>query len=173
MLQAGQFYFGRPQGPAGVSGQRLDRMACFVERAYIAEFGWGTVFELVDPAQRQALGAADIGAPVVDAASALGVEESASACRVGLAVCQQIGIMPLDRCRLGLEDGEVVDAAVGAAATALQTFGVQDVQGTCLSVDFGVEVFDCVFHGNTAFKVYMSGRSQLGMCHQFFSSFFI
>ena len=74
-----------------------------------------------EPAQREALRAADVRTMIVNAAMVVVVEERASSGRMRLCRREQLGMMPANDRGLHFEDRHAVDTAVRAAGTTLKT----------------------------------------------------
>lgn len=133
----------RSDAPACVGAELLDRRSVLVERADVAQL-YGGAIPLFDPAERQTLRAADVGAIGVDAARAELVEEGARPLGVWHTRGQELRVPGANALRLHVEDGQIIDAARLAALLALQARGVEHVQTASLAGDVGVQQLDRV-----------------------------
>ena len=115
----------RPQRPALVGSQLLERRALGVERADVPDLGRPVVI-LLEPPQGEPLRAAHVGPLRVDAARAGRVEKRACTFCVRDPVREQVFVMTLDHRGFEGEDGEPVRAAVVAPGTAAKPFAVTD-----------------------------------------------
>jgi len=140
-VEVGEFLFHGADGPASGGGEVEEVDGGSVEGADVAGFVAGGVVLFFEPAQGEPLGAADIGAPGVDAAVSLVVEHGAGAGWVGRRGEDGSGV-GADEGGLGWADAEVVDAAGGAAGATLEVEGLGEGGG--VAVDLLVEVFEDV-----------------------------
>ena len=136
-MEGGEPLLEGADGPAGLVVEGLGCNLISVEGADVAELDDLVLIVLLEPAQRQSLRAADIGAGLVDAAGAVDVEEGAGASGAWLPGLEQFGEGVADAVGFDLEDGEVVDAAGGASAPAVEVVLAGDTSRD--EVDFAVE----------------------------------
>lgn len=125
--------------PAIFRREFFDRGSGIVERADVAEFRF---FLIIQPAQRQSLSAADVRPEFVDPAGAGIIEKGAGAGRMRIAVFEQLGAVFANVLRLGLKDGDAVDATTGTPSLALQSPGVACGQIRNGRIDADVKLAD-------------------------------
>lgn len=150
-LEAREPLFEGPQREARVRRESFERReATLGERALFHDLvSWANVAKLhhltvalLEPTQREPLGATDIRAIGVDSTSAARIEERAASDGVWSAPREQLVVMVANRLGLDLEHREIVDAARGAALSALESFGMEHVQMARETLHVVMEVFD-------------------------------
>jgi hypothetical protein len=144
---------GRPDVPQVIEVELLEGGAFAVEGADVAALHDVVVSLLLEPQQRQSLGAADVGTLLVDSAGSLAVEKGAGPRWMRSPVLQELGVVAADAIGFDGEDAEPVLAASAAAALASQPFGVMrlELAGSAL---YGVVKID---EGATV-KIEVCGR---------------
>ena len=88
------------------------------------------------------MGSAHIWALCVDSTRPLGVEKGAGSRRVRDAFPEELSVVLADLLCLDFEDGEVVAAALGAAAPTLEASAVSRFEHLRSGVDIGVQLRD-------------------------------
>ena len=137
-LKLGQARLVGAQEPAVPVGQLGDGWTGFLEGTDVPAFHRLTA-GLVEPTEREPLGAADVGSFAVDPAGAVLGEEGTGSRRMRCRVPQQLCVVALDVHCLHLEDRQIVDTALGAAARALESIDVLRGEGARAVVDLGVK----------------------------------
>lgn len=142
LLQLCEPALGRPDQPARVGVEGLDRRARVVQRADVPVLDDGAVGSIGEPAQRHALGSAHLRAGVIHTARAIGSKHRTRAHTTGGLGLQHVGVLAPNAIRLDSEHGQVVDAAIGAATTAVQPRAVYGFELGHACVDGGMEGFE-------------------------------
>ena len=92
-----------------------------------------------DPAEREALRAADVGPVRVDPAAPALVEKGAAAREVGGSLGKQLGVAPANALGFDLEHRQAVHAAVAAASSTVKPDGVDRPQPVRRPIDLRVQ----------------------------------
>jgi hypothetical protein len=133
-LQSPQTLLDRSDRPARIRGQTFDGLARIIERTDVAELD-GVFLSILDPPERKPLGSADVGTVGVDSTSSLLVEKGAGAFGMRYTGDEKLHVMAADLLGLHVEDRQPIDATRAAAAPALQSRRVKDVQPVRRSID--------------------------------------
>jgi len=129
-LQLGQAAFRRTNGPAVLFLENFEGIVgSLVQGADVAILGSPPLDIRLHPSQRQSLGPTDVGPGLVDAACAVKVQKGTTALRVWIADEQQVSMVVPDSRGFDLEDGQVVSAALVAAAATLEPGRMASLQG--------------------------------------------
>ncbi len=139
MLKLREPLFEWADGPAVLWRKFLDGCSSLIERADVTHLDDVPVLILVHPAEGQALGPADVGPVLIDAAVSCLIQERAGAFCMGCSVLQQVGMMLPDVLRLDRENGDVVHAAGAASRSAVEPVRMQRGQVGDLAVNVGEE----------------------------------
>ena len=128
----------RAERPAVVCWELFDGHLDHVERADVTDFHLLPVFDL-QPPQRQALRATDVGPVRIDPATAFRVEESASTNLAWNTIAEKLRVRLPDQLCFHVPDREVIDAAGATSAPTLEVVRVQEMESPCLALDVGVQ----------------------------------
>jgi hypothetical protein len=139
LLQFRESFLDRPDRPAFVCRQLLDRRPFIVQRTDVSKLDKFPAVRFVNPSQWQTLSSADIWPIGINAAGSVSIEKCAGPGQMRLLFREQNCVVESDVFRLNLKNSQFIDTALAATASALQACAMSVRDLACAIIHFAVE----------------------------------